>query len=137
MPELPGRVNLENKPFITWDPKEFCKKYDVGFMIPTLELDISYTNFPENIIYDPDLQESDDMFYRSICSDTTLSFYVEHAIAMLRSLISRAVHEKDKNWEYGPITVSYIEGKCRESWMSKTITAIALREIEGANVLVR
>jgi hypothetical protein len=114
-----------------FNPKELCHSYKVTFTIEDLNLTIDTNNWPDNLIYNPNLIESDDMFYEEFCSDTTLTFYVESAIGRCKSLISRATHNPEAQWEHGDIHIIDIPGECKEHYMKRTRTNLAVREMKS------
>jgi hypothetical protein len=120
----------KQEPFISWNPRDLIEKHKVQFHIPDLDLIIDATNWPENLILNPELRYSEEMFYEQFCCDTTLSFYTMSAIDRVKSLISRATHNPETKWEHGLINFYAIDEECPEKWMKKSITNLALKEIK-------
>lgn len=123
---------ISEKQIINYIPLDIVRDNKVFFDVRDLGLTINAENWPSNLIYNPDLLQSDDMFYEQFCSDTTLFFYIESAIRRCRSLVSRATHEQDIVWEHGPIRVMETEkGEYQEPWMTQTRIEIAIRPLKN------
>jgi hypothetical protein len=108
-------------------PKDIFEKYNITFTDLENEDIISVTNWPKNIFYNCDLVDSDDMFYEEFCSDISPSFFVNSVLDRCRSLISRALNNKNKRIDYGPINVYKINERCRSPFMTKARVNIAIR----------
>lgn len=120
----------KQKPFISWNPQEFVERHRLQYHITDLNLIIGEKNWPANLILNPELKYSEDMFYEQLCCDTTLAFYSDSAIGRIKSLISRAAHNQETKWEHGLINFYDIDEECSEKWMKKSITNLALKEIK-------
>lgn len=120
---------ISERQIISFIPIEVVRNTGVTFDVQGLGIIISSENWPSNLIFNPDLHESDDMFYEVICSDTTLTFFITSAIGRCKSLVSRAVHEPNIIWEHGRINIIEIGGECSQTWMIRTRTNLALRKL--------
>lgn len=120
---------ISEKQILSYIPIDIVKNNQVSFEVRDLGLIINADNWPSNLIYNPDLLQSDDMFYEQFCSDTTLWFYIESAIHRCKSLVSRATHESDIIWEHGPIRILEIGGECPKPWMTRTRVEVAIRKM--------
>lgn len=89
----------------------------------------THENFPDNLIYNEEMIFSDDLFYASQHNDTTLWYFVNSSLGRLKSILSRAVNNKDKKYEHSPILSYFIEGKSPKHYQVRSCTFISFREI--------
>lgn len=117
-----------------FNPKNLCKEYDVSFNVTDLNEIYSADNWPSNLIYNQDLMVKDinDTFYETFYSDTTLTFMVKSAIGRVKSLISRACHNKDKLYEHSDIICIFYDDDIDYQGFVKSKVEVYLKMIKNS-----
>lgn len=118
-----------------FNPHKIVKEFEVTFFSMENKKTIDKDNWPENLIYDENLSDLDNVeeFYKYMWSDTTLTFYIESAINIVRSLISRAInYDPPDIIEHSDVHIIFLDDDPKENeqpgWMQKTKTVIYFRK---------
>lgn len=120
---------ISEKQFLSYIPLEIVQHNRVSFEVKDLNIIVDANTWPSNLTYNPNLIETEDMFYEQFCNDSTLSFYINSAVYRCRSLVSRAVHNPSVIWEHGPIRILEIGCNCPKEWMIRTRVEGSIRKL--------